>query len=115
MTKTLIAGYLAATLFVLGGCSTVAPVAELPASISNATTPEDHLKIADYFAQKAVAYDAEAQQHDRMAKTYIGPFNRGNPESWASHCRALRDRLAGAALEARELEKAHRQIAASTQ
>ncbi|MBS0352347.1 MAG: hypothetical protein JSR83_00355 [Proteobacteria bacterium] len=99
----------------LGACSSTPitpPVAELPEFISNASTPADHQRIADYFAKKAAGYDAEAKQHDRMAVAYSGR-PKGDAGLWASHCSALRLKLKEAAQEARVLEKAHRDAAAS--
>jgi hypothetical protein len=96
----------------LVGCTTVGPTAnDIPASIATATTPGDHLKIADYFTQKAVDYDAEAARHELMARSYYGR-PKGESGSMTSHCRTLRDQFASAAKEARAISQEHRQVAA---
>lgn len=97
----------------LVGCNTmVGPTAnDIPASIATATTPGDHQKIADYFTQKAVEYDAEAAQHDRMARSYTNR-PKGEFGSMISHCRSLRDQFVSAAKTARTMAQEHRQMAA---
>ncbi|RJG11769.1 hypothetical protein [Massilia cavernae] len=105
---------IAGILFIgLVGCNTmVGPTAnDIPASIASATTPGDHQKIAEYFAQKAVEYDAEAAQHDQMARAYT---NRPKGEFGAmiSHCRNLRDQFVSAAKTARTMAQEHRLMAA---
>lgn len=96
----------------LAGCTSVGPPAsEIPATIANASRPADHLKIADYFERKALAYDAEAAQHEINARAYINR-TRGDSASMMSHCRALRDQFVAAAKEARALAHEHRQAAA---
>lgn len=95
----------------LAGCTTVGPSVDMPATIVNASTAADHQKIAEYFEQKARSYDAEAAQHDLLARAYINR-TRGDPASMTSHCRALRDQFAAAAKEARALAVEHRQVAA---
>jgi UDP-3-O-[3-hydroxymyristoyl] glucosamine N-acyltransferase len=59
----------------LVGCTSVGPPAhDIPAAIANASGPADHQKIADYFEQKALSYDAEAAQHIRSpARISIEP------------------------------------------
>lgn len=102
-------------VFLIGlvGCSTmVGPTPnDIPASIATATTPGDHQKIADYFARKAVEYDAEAAQHDLMARSYINR-PKGDVGSMISHCRALRDQFVSAAKTARTIAQEHRLMAA---
>lgn len=98
-------------LAALAGCSAVPPpVSDIPAAIVNASGPADHQKIADYFDGKARAYDAEAAQHELIARTYMNR-TRGDSASMMSHCRALRDQFAAAAKEARALAHEHRQAA----
>jgi len=99
-------------LITLAACTSVPPVSEMPASIANATTAADHQKIADYFAQKAVSYDAEAAWHGKMALAYAGR-PKGDLPAMQSHCRSLQEQFANAAKEARALEQAHRQLASS--
>ena len=97
---------------VLAACSSIPSATDIPANIANATTATDHLRIADYFAQKAQAYDADALSHRKMAISYIGRSNKVELASMRSHCQALESQLISAAKEVRALEQAHRQLAA---
>lgn len=104
--------FVSLVLTTLSACTSVPPASEIPASIANASTAADHQRIADYFARKAAAYDAEAAWHEKMARTYAGR-PRSDYASMASHCHSLRDKFSSAAKEARELEQGHRQMASS--
>lgn len=101
-----------ALILSLGACSSSPPAAEIPDFISSASTEADHQRIADYFAKKAASYEAEAHQHEKLAASYMG-HPKGDIRLWASHCNALKLKLQEAAQEARVLEKAHRDLAAS--
>jgi hypothetical protein len=99
-------------MVILSACSAVPTASEIPASIANATTAADHLRIADYFAQKAATYEAEAKLHEKMPYAY-----QGRPKfdfaSMNAHCKELQNQLNAAAREAKALEQAHRDLAAS--
>lgn len=99
--------------FVLAACSSIPTATDIPASIANASTPADHQRIADYFAQKAQAYDGEAALHRKMALSYISR-PKSEPASMMAHCRALEAQFLSAAREVRALEEAHRQLARVT-
>lgn len=108
-TKPVLVAMLVAGLV---GCTSPGPPAtDIPATIANASGPADHRKIADYFERKALAYDAEAVQHDLLARSYVN-LTRGDTVSMIAHCRALRDQFVAAAKEARALALEHRQVAA---
>lgn len=93
LTKPAIAAML---LVALAGCAAVpSPASDIPAAIGNASGPADHQRIADYFEGKARAYDAEAAQHDLIARTNMNR-TRGDFASMLSHCRALRDQFVAA-------------------
>jgi hypothetical protein len=62
--------------------------------------------------KKAVSYEAEAKQHEKMAASYSGR-PRGDAGLWAAHCSNLKTKLKEAAQEARALEKGHRDLAES--
>lgn len=101
-------------LLVLAACSSLPPpVGEIPESIANATTAADHQRIADYFAQKAASYEAEAAWHEKMARAYA-TRPKGDLPSMVNHCRSLQQQFTNAARDARALEQAHRQLAAGT-
>jgi len=97
----------------LAACSSIPTATEIPASIANASTPAEHQRIADYFAQKAQAYDSEAALHRTMAVSYV---NRPKSElaSMMAHCRALESQFLSAAEEVRALERVHRRLARGT-
>lgn len=99
-------------LLALSACTSVPPAAQIPESITTARTASDHQRIADYFARKAASYEAEAVLHEKMGRSY-GGRPRGDPATWAAHCRSLQQRFAAAAQDARALEQAHRQLAAA--
>ena len=112
MRNSLVFGIIGISLLTLSACTSVPPVAEIPAAIANASTPADHQRIADYFAKKAESYDAEAIFHEKMGKSYLGRNNnKSEPASWVAHCNALKLKFNEAAQEARALEQAHRQLA----
>lgn len=99
-------------LLSLAACSSVPPVSEIPESIANAKTVADHQRIADYFAQKAASYEAEAKLHEKMPQSYQGR-PRYDFAAMSSHCRELQKQLNAAAREAKALEQAHRDLGAS--
>lgn len=108
-TKLFLAGILFASLV---GCASVVPTMnDIPASIATASTPAEHQRIADFYTQKALDYDAAAVQHEQIAKAYTGR-PKSNPGSMSAHCRALRDQFSAAAKEARALAQMHVQMAA---
>ncbi len=97
-------------LATLAACSSVPSASDIPSSIANATTPADHQRIADYFNQKAVAYESEAAWHEKMAISYSNR-PKGDLSAMTAHCRSLRDQFVNAAKDARQLADAHRQLA----
>lgn len=105
-------GFTGLMLLGLLGCTSVAPPStDIPSAVASALAPGDHQKLADYYASKVVAYEAEAAQHDRIGRSYINR-TRGDTTAMVSHCRALRDQFAAAAKEARALAQEHREVAA---
>jgi hypothetical protein len=94
----------------VAGCASVPTADQIPANITNARTAADHQRIADFFAQKAASYDAEADSHKKMGRSYTAR-PKGEPSSMIAHCQRLQEQFIAAAGEARELEKAHRQLA----
>lgn len=115
MRNTFASRLVGLAVLVLAACTSVPPpVSEIPDSIAKATTPADHQRLADYFAQKAASYEAEAAWHEKMARAYA-TRPKGDLPSMASHCRALQGQFNNAAKDARALEQAHRQLAGGTQ
>lgn len=99
-------------LLTLAACSSVPLVNDIPESIANAKTFADHQRIAEFFAQKAASYAAEAKLHEKMPQSYQGR-PRYDFTTMSSHCRELQKQLNAAALEAKALEQAHRDLGAS--
>lgn len=99
-------------LATLAACSSVPSASDIPASITNASTPADHQRIADYFTQKAANYEREAAWHEKMAIAYANR-PKGDLPSMIVHCRSVRDQLNNAAKESRQLADAHRQLAST--
>lgn len=110
LNNKLTLGLSSLAVLLLTACTSVPPAAEIPDAIANATTAADHQRIADYFAEKAASYDAEATWHEKIENAY-GGYPRG-PMAQISHCRSLRQSFSEAAKDARALEQAHRQLAA---
>ncbi|MBI5920676.1 MAG: hypothetical protein HY847_03395 [Betaproteobacteria bacterium] len=103
-------------LLTFTACSTVPLANEIPESIANAKTAEDHQRIADYFAQKAASYEAEAILHGKMPLSYKAGHPRYPKFDYASmsaHCQEIQKQLNAAAQEAKALEQAHRDMGAS--
>lgn len=109
------AGFVVLATFVLviaSACGSIPTAGEIPASIATAATAADHLRIADYFAARARDYETEAEFHETMPRSYFGR-PRYDFAAMTAHCRELQKQLNAAAREARALEQAHRDLAAS--
>ncbi|MFA7281230.1 MAG: hypothetical protein WC100_14175 [Sterolibacterium sp.] len=113
---TVLASLALMSLVACSSVPTVPTVSEIPESITNAKTAADHQRIADYFAQKAASYEAEARLHEGMPQSY----KAGHPRypkfdyaSMSSHCQEIQKQLDAAAREAKALEQAHRDMGAS--
>lgn len=85
---------------------------EMTNLISTAKTPAEHTKIADYFAQKAASYEADAKVHGSMSQSYQ-TYSKGQGNLMKAHCGRIKTSMSTAAKDMRELEKAHRQFATS--
>ena len=111
-------GLLGLALLALAACTSVPTVSaadDIPAAIANTKTPADHQAIADFFKQKAASYEADAALHERMSNSYERPsvYGRNSIEASTAHCRMIQHQLRAAAVEAKGLEQAHRELAAS--
>lgn len=112
MRLNIASGLAGLVLLLLSACASVPPVVDISDAISSASTAADHQRIADHFAKKAAGHEAEALQHEQMARSYMR-WPKGEPAAWAAHCKSLQKKLTEAAQEARALEQAHRQLASS--
>ncbi len=90
--------------------------AEVKELIAKANTPEDHHRLAAYFTQKAENMDAEAVEHEELAKEYAnkpGMHDMKHPMSGktAAHCKYFAQAARKAAAEDRALAAAHETMA----
>ena len=94
--------------------------AEVKELIGKATTSEDHHRLAAYFSQKAEKMDAEAAEHEELAKEYFnnpGIHAMKHPMSGqtAGHCKYFAQAARKAAAEDRALAAAHEEMAKKAQ
>jgi len=81
--------------------------------IETATTPEDHIKIAEYYEQQAVRMEDEAKFHSSLADSYK---SRGKPLlGLAKHCADLSKRYKEAAEDYKAMAFLHKKIAQEMQ
>jgi hypothetical protein len=86
---------------------------EVKVLIATAKTPEDHLKLAQYYDQRAELYLAESKDHEELAEAY-----RKNPMAGskffpmtAKHCEETAKSFRKNAAKMKELAAAHRTMA----
>lgn len=84
--------------------------------IAKASTPEEHHRLATYFTQKADMMEAEAVEHEDLAKEYAknpGIHAMKHPMSGttAAHCKYFAQVARKAAAEDRALAAAHESMA----
>jgi len=97
-----------------GGGQTKAPerwtTKDLKQAISNAKTPQDHLRIAYYYTVNSGRLDAEAKDHLEVGQAYHEHAPRRAAAAEA-YCRALASQYSEMAQKERELAKLHEDIA----
>lgn len=79
--------------------------------IETADTPEDHLKIAEYYEEQAVMMEKKATLHESMAEAYQGGKMAGMP----THCEKLAKDSKASAEQYREMAAEHKKMAQETQ
>lgn len=87
---------------------------ELSALIANAKTPQDHLRIAQFYVQEAQEFLAQAQEHDAMLATYKADSTLSTDKNYAStigHCEYFVKRFHQMADKSQELARQHEQMA----
>lgn len=90
--------------------------ADLSAKIAAAKTPADHEAIAAEFEQEAKDLEAKAALHADMAKHYgMDQYAHTKKPRLKKHCEELSASLKGAAQQAKELAKAHHELAKKAQ
>ncbi len=90
--------------------------AEVKELIGKASTPQDHQRLAEYFNHKAGMMEAEAVEHDELAKEYLnnpGIHAMKHPMSGttSSHCKYFAQAARKAAAADRALAASHEQMA----
>ena len=81
--------------------------------IETATTPEEHLKIADFYEKQAREMEAKSRSHASMRASYVA---RGKPlHGLAFHCRNLSKKYREAAEEYKAMAIEHENIAKEIQ
>lgn len=81
--------------------------------VAEAKTAADHEKIAAFFEQEAVQFEAKRAEHEEMLRSYEKNrhlYHNKFP-SMADHCRALIRNATGSRDKAAEMAKIHREIA----
>ncbi len=86
-----------------------------PAQIEAAKTPADHEAIAAAYDREAAQLEAQAKEHEAMAKAYLSPGVKKGVETSAmhAHCAKLAKQYSEAAKENRDLAAEHRKMAAA--
>jgi len=81
--------------FIVGVSGSASEEEEINKLIETATTPEDHMKIAEYYEMQAAKMEQEASFHASLADSYK---SRGKPLlGLAKHCSDLSKRYMEAA------------------
>ncbi|MAT38207.1 MAG: hypothetical protein CL946_01245 [Ectothiorhodospiraceae bacterium] len=79
--------------------------------IETADTPEDHLKIAEYYEEQAVMMEKKATLHASMAKAYQG----GKMAGMSTHCKNLAKESEASAEQYRTMAAEHKKMAQQKQ
>ena len=93
---------------------------EVKQLITNAKTAEDHHQLAAYFNRDADKLEAEAVDHEELAKAYAKNPNGHESKhpmsaSTAAHCRYFAQAARKAAAEDRAIAASHEQMAKAAQ
>lgn len=101
----------------IGACATIDPeLNSVVSQVRNATTPEDHLRLAERYEQDAATARAHSAGHRRMQEAYRGRagVGRGGLELQSSilrHCENLINQQERAAVDYEGLASLHRRLA----
>jgi hypothetical protein len=81
--------------------------------IEKAQTPEDHMKIAEYYEKQAAKMEELAEEHKSMGESYK---NRSKPSpSMVSNCEKLSQEYSDAANEYNSMAQEHEKMAQEMQ
>jgi hypothetical protein len=99
--------------FVMGVPGKASDEQDINKLIQTATTPEDHMKIANYYEKQAEEAEVSARAHASMAASYE---SRGKPlPGPAKHCSNLSKDYTKAAEEYKAMAKEHKKMAEESQ
>ncbi len=90
---------------------------EVKTLIKGASSPEDHLKLAEYFRQEALEETASARLHDEMAEAYEpgsappSKFKQPTSKEMKGHCREFARNAGRAAEIATKMAEKHQKLA----
>jgi len=90
---------------------------EVKTLIKGASSPEDHLKLAEYFRQEALEETASARLHDEMAELYEpgsappSKFKQPTSKEMKGHCREFARNAGRAAEIATKMAEEHQKLA----
>ena len=84
--------------------------------VAHAKTPADHMKLSKHFAALATKYDAEAKEHQALAKAYrsnptASESKRPGAPDTAVHCDRMGQLALEFAKEARDMAAEHERMA----
>lgn len=118
---SIIAFTLATTITVMAQVSPTSPVKpeklsknELRSLIATATTPEQHMRLAQYYEAKAQRYLAQAHEHQEMAEQFKkNPITNNSKHVFGTvnHCEYYGQLFKQDAVEMQELAHAQEQMA----
>ncbi len=90
---------------------------EVKTLIKAASTPEDHLQLAEYFRREALEETASARLHDEMAELYEpgsappSKFKQPTSKEMKGHCREFARNASRAAEIATKMAEEHEKLA----
>lgn len=92
--------------------------AAAPRVLAQGTAPMDHAAMAASYDQEAKDAQAKVAEHEHMLAQYksMPSLPKGSPvnkEQMVQHCQSLVDSYQATAKQAKDLAKAHREMAAS--
>lgn len=109
LKSSLLAGCSVVIGVVLSGCAPSAPKPNIEHMLATATTPADHLNIAEYYSEEAAEDEAKYREHEADAERYEHSPKFGR--AWAEHCAQLAQDYKQAARDASVLAAEHRKVA----
>ena len=93
----------------LSACASRQSKPNIEHMLANATTPADHLNIAEYYNEEAAEDEAKYQEHERDAARYEHAIKFR--EISVQHCKQLAQDYKQAAQDASVLAAEHRRVA----